>query len=70
MLEEGTTDPKAFANRLTDKPYYKLANAFGFGDPGGPTPPTPGFAAKITDAYKARAFEAASATPTTTCAWR
>jgi hypothetical protein len=59
VLEEGTTDPKAFANRLTDRVYRKLAETFGFGNPGGPRTGDPGFAAKITEAYKARAFEAA-----------
>ena len=35
ILEEGTADPASLANRLTDKSYYKLAEAFGFGDLGG-----------------------------------
>jgi Protein of unknown function (DUF1217) len=58
VLEEGTIDPSSFANRLTDKSYYKLAKAFGFGD-GTPHTADAGFAATITDAYKTRAFEAA-----------
>ena len=58
VLEEGTTDPAAFANRLTDKSYYKLAEAFGFGD-AGPNTSAPGFAASIVEAYKTRAFEVA-----------
>jgi Protein of unknown function (DUF1217) len=59
VLEEGTTDPKAFALRLTDPAFRKLAAAFGFGDPGGPRAAAPGFAAGIVAAYKTRAFEAA-----------
>ena len=34
ILEDGTTDPASLANRLTDKSWYKLAEAFGFGDSG------------------------------------
>jgi Protein of unknown function (DUF1217) len=59
VLEGGTTNPSSFSNRLTDKSYYKLAKAFGFGDTGGPHIADAGFAAKITEAYKARAFESA-----------
>ena len=59
VLDEGTTDPKAFANRLTDPAFRKLAEAFGFGNPGGARTGEAGFAAKIVAAYKTRAFEAA-----------
>ena len=59
VLEEGTTDPKALASRLTDKSFAKLSDAFGFGAADGPYTDGAGFAAKIIDAYKARAFEAA-----------
>ena len=59
VLEEGTTDPKALASRLTDKSFAKLSDAFGFGDAGGPYTDGAGFAATITAAYKTRAFEAA-----------
>ncbi len=59
VLEEGTTEPEAFANRLTDKSYYNLSKAFGFGDAGGARTGETGFAAKIVDAYKTRAFESA-----------
>jgi Protein of unknown function (DUF1217) len=58
-LEEGTTDPRAFAMRLTDPAFRRLSAAFGFGDPGGARTADPGFAARITEAYKTRAFEAA-----------
>jgi Protein of unknown function (DUF1217) len=59
ILDEGTLDPKALANRLTDKSFLKLTQAFGFGDPGGARTGEAGFAARIVAAYKTRAFEAA-----------
>ncbi|PZQ52382.1 MAG: flagellar protein [Rhodovulum sulfidophilum] len=59
VLEEGTTDPRAFANRLTEPSFRKLSAAFGFGDAGGARTGTAGFAAKISEAYGTRAFEAA-----------
>jgi hypothetical protein len=59
ILEGGTTDPASLANRLTDKSWYKLAEAFGFGDLGGAQTGAAGFAGKIVEAYKTRAFEVA-----------
>ena len=59
VLDEGTTDPKAFANRLTDPAYRKFAETFGFGNAGGARTNEAGFAARIVAAYKTRAFEAA-----------
>ena len=59
ILEGGTTDPAAMANRLTDKSWSKLTAAFGFGDPGGAKTGQVGFAPAIAAAYKTRAFEAA-----------
>jgi len=59
VLEEGTLDPAAFANRLTNPAFGALAEAFGFGNPGGARTADAGFAAKITAAYKTRAFEGA-----------
>lgn len=59
ILEEGTADPKALANRLSDPAFRRLAEAFGFGNPGGARTAEAGFAAKITAAYHTRAFEAA-----------
>ncbi len=59
VLEEDMTDPKALVNRLTDKAYAKLAETFGFGTIGGARTGDLGFAAKITSAYRTRAFEAA-----------
>lgn len=59
VLEEGTTDPKALASRLSEPNFKKLSDAFGFGDAKGAQTAAEGFAAKITGAYKTRAFEAA-----------
>ena len=59
ILEDGTTDPASLANRLTDKSWHKLTEAFGFGDPGGARTGEASFAAKLVEAYKTRAFEAA-----------
>jgi hypothetical protein len=59
VLEEGTTDPKALASRLTDKSYARLSEAFGFGDAGGANTADAGFATAITSAYRTRAFEVA-----------
>ncbi len=59
ILEEGTTDTTAIANRLADKSFHNLAATFGFGDPGGARTGRIGFATALTDAYKTRAFEAA-----------
>lgn len=59
VLESSGADPEALANRLTNKSFQKLAQAFGFGNSAGGSVGQPGFAAKIAAAYKARAFEAA-----------
>jgi hypothetical protein len=59
ILEEGTASDKAMANRLANPAFRKLAEAFGFGNPGGVSTADAGFAAKITAAYKTRAFEVA-----------
>lgn len=59
ILEEGTEDNDAFANRFVDPRYKKLANAFGFGNIGGARTGFIAFPAEITDAYKERQFEIA-----------
>lgn len=59
VLQEGTTAPNSLANKLTEPSFKKLSAAFGFGDAGGAQTTSAGFAAKISDAYKTRAFEAA-----------
>lgn len=59
ILEQGTRDEGALANRLTDDRYQKLASAFGFDAPGGPRSAEPGFAKEIVELYRQRRFEQA-----------
>lgn len=59
VLEEGAASPKAMANRLVDKRYVQLTNAFGFGSTPGRRNGQIGFSASIVNAYKAREFEIA-----------
>ena len=58
VLQEGTADDAAFANRLSDKRYYELSDAFAFHL----TPPNTtlsDFGDSIVDAYRNRQFEVA-----------
>src|SRR6056297_2384758 len=57
VLEGGTEDPDALANRLTDRRYKDLADAFGFGAPSGPETQSPGFGKDIVDLFRRRSFE-------------
>jgi hypothetical protein len=59
ILEGGTEEPTALANRMTAAGIKDFAQTFGFGNAGGSQTGTPGFAARIVDAYKTRQFEAA-----------
>lgn len=59
VLEEGSTNRDALANRLADKRYLALSEAFGFGDSPGGNVARPGFAESILDRYTQRRFEAA-----------
>ena len=59
VLEEGTERDEAFANRLTDDRYKKLADAFGFADRTVPRTQDPGFGATITTQFRRQAFESA-----------
>jgi uncharacterized protein DUF1217 len=59
VLEEGTDDPRAMANRLVDKRYVALADAFGFGSQDGYRTKLTGFGSEITKAYGIRQFEVA-----------
>jgi len=59
VLAEGTSEPSALANRLADRRYRGLAEAFGFDAPGGPRTVDPGLADRLLDAAAARRFEAA-----------
>ncbi len=59
ILEEGISNPRAMANRLSDRRYRRLAKAFSFDAPTGAATGQPGFADRIIDAYKTRQFEIA-----------
>lgn len=59
VLEDGTLDTKALANKLADKRYLELSKAFGFGDFAMPRTQLSDFADKILSSYKTRRFEEA-----------
>ncbi|RWR27126.1 DUF1217 domain-containing protein [Sinirhodobacter populi] len=59
VLAEGTQASDSLANRLSDKSYFKLAEAFGFGDYETPRTAEAGFADGILEKYKNRQFEVA-----------
>lgn len=58
VLEEGSLDPESFANRMVDKRYLALTEAFGF-DLGTPNTVMSEFPKGILDSYKTRQFEIA-----------
>lgn len=62
VLESAPGDKTALANKMTDRRFAKLAEAFGFGIEGGPPPRPPGFADKIVTAWQTRSFEVAVGT--------
>jgi len=57
VLEEGTQEPRALANRLADRRYAALSEAFGFGNGTLPNTARAGFAESITSAFLERQFE-------------
>ena len=59
VLEDGTLDSAALANRLSDKRYLEFSKAFGFGDFSTPRTVLSDFGQEITSAYKANQFEIA-----------
>lgn len=59
ILEEGTNDPSALANRLADDRYKKFSQAFGFGDQPVPRTALPRFSAETLELYQAQQFEIA-----------
>ncbi len=59
VLSDGTLDETALANRLSDKKYLQLSEAFGFGDFDTPRTQLSDFSDQITSAYKDRQFEIA-----------
>jgi hypothetical protein len=59
ILEEGTKEDDALANRLADDRYKKLADAFGFDRLIGPRTQNDSFANEINSLYRQRSFEVA-----------
>lgn len=59
VLEDGTVNPDALGNRLSDKRYLEFSKAFGFGDYATPRTVLSTFGAEITDSYKNAQFEIA-----------
>lgn len=60
VLNDGTTDPDALANKLSDNRYAAFSEAFGFGELGGvPRTGLSFFADDIIDRYEAKQFEVA-----------
>ena len=59
ILEEGTTERGALANKLADKSYAKFAAAFGFGPGESLKTPDAGFADEILKRFSDRQFESA-----------
>ncbi|TMV94022.1 DUF1217 domain-containing protein [Thioclava sp. BHET1] len=59
VLEEGSLDSESLANKLSDKRYLKLTQAFGFGDYGIPRTVLSDFPDEIVQKYERRQFEVA-----------
>ena len=59
VLEDGTTDGEALANRLSDKRYLALSRAFGFGDQAVPHTSDTKKAEEIVARWQRQAFEQA-----------
>jgi hypothetical protein len=59
LLEQGTTDSGALANRFADKRYRNFAEAFGFGGPLPPKTSLPGFADRMLARFTRQSFEEA-----------
>lgn len=57
VLEEGISNSESLANKLSDKSYYALSKAFGFGEGSVPRTLLSGFASEITTAYEKHRFE-------------
>jgi Protein of unknown function (DUF1217) len=62
VLDDGTLEPAALANRLADKRYLEFSKAFGFGDFETPNTVLSDFADRIIGRYRDRTFEAAVGT--------
>lgn len=62
VLEDGTTDPRALANRLSDRRYQALSLALGLSGEGQPGTRSTGFADRIAAQVTERRFEEALGT--------
>ncbi|SIS50000.1 Protein of unknown function [Roseivivax lentus] len=59
ILDGGTSEPDALANRLADDRYRAFSAAFGFGEPLPPRTANPSLARNIVDRFRAQSFELA-----------
>ena len=59
ILEQGTKDDTALANKMSDDRYKKMSEAFGFDNFTSPNTQNPGFAAEIVDLFNRQQFEVA-----------
>jgi hypothetical protein len=59
VLDQGTEDKGALANRLSDDRYRRFSDAFGFATDAGARTTEPGFAERIVAQFQRREFEAA-----------
>jgi hypothetical protein len=59
ILQDGTINDAALANRLADNRYAEFSRTFGFGDRPLPRTSLPSFASEIIDRYEKRQFERA-----------
>jgi len=59
VLDSSTTEQGSMVSRLTDKRYFKLAQAFGFADGAVPRNQAPDFADTLITKYQDRSFEEA-----------
>lgn len=59
VLEEGTLDPSALANKLSDSRYLEFSKAFGFGDFSVPRSKLSDFPQEIVEKYQSQSFEVA-----------
>ncbi|MHA6327113.1 DUF1217 domain-containing protein [Roseivivax sp. CAU 1753] len=62
ILEGGTSESDALANRLADDRYRAFSAAFGFGEPLPPKTSNPSLAGDIVERYKSQSFELAVGT--------
>jgi hypothetical protein len=57
VLEEGTFDPESLANRLSDKRYFEMSKAFGYGDVSPPFTAVSTFVDQVARSFLDQRFE-------------